>query len=260
MQPSLRTRLVQAAERFGTPLYVYDKGTIVERCRSFLAAIPCAKKMLFYAMKANSNAAVVRTVLGTGYGLDCVSLGEVLLGRKLGARRMLYTSNNVTDDEFYRVVKLAGAVEAGSIWITCDSLQRLKGLPRGSACFVRVNGPVGSGHHGHVITCGPESKFGIPWEQLPEALKIAAARKHRIIGVHQHIGSGCDVGKFALAVEILLKVLRKQELPDMEYVNFGGGLGVPYRPAEKPLDLRAFGAMLEAHFGCFCKGIGRELT
>jgi len=261
MQARLRSRLVQAAERYGTPLYVYDQATIVERCQSLQAAIPWAKKVLLYAVKANSNAGVVRAVLGTGFGLECVSLGEVLLGRRLGAKRILYTSNNVSDAEFNAAVALARESKGASIWVNCDSLQRLKDLPRGSACFARVNGPVGGGHHDHVITCGPESKFGIPWEQMPEALRIASARKHRIIGVHQHIGSGIrEVGRFAQAVEILLRVLRKGRLPDLEYVDFGGGIGVPYRPEEKPMDLRAFGAMLDAHFGSFCTELGRDLT
>lgn len=261
MQAKLGSVLIKAAERFGTPLYVYDKATAVAKCRSLLAAIPCARKVLLYAVKANSNAPLVRAILGAGFGLECTSLGEVLLGRKLGAKRILYTSNNVSDDEFHAVVSLAREAGGENIWLNCDSLQRLNDLPRGSECFVRVNGPVGGGHHDHVITCGPESKFGIPWEQMPEALKIASARKHRIIGVHQHIGSGIRaVEKFAQAVEILLNVLRKGRFPDLEYVDFGGGIGVPYRPGERPMDLKAFGAMMGARFGKFCKETGKDLT
>ena len=72
--------------------------------------------------------------------------------------------------------------------------------------------------------------------------------------------ASATVEKFAQAVEILLGVLRKSRLPDLEYVDFGGGIGVPYRPAEKPMDLRAFGAMLDDHFGAFCKEAGKDLT
>ena len=259
MQATLRQSLIRAAERFGTPVYVYDKAAIVARCRALAAAIPYAKTKLLYAMKANSNHAVVRTIVGTGFGVECVSLGEVLLARKLRAQTILYTSNNVADSEFNAVVTLAR--KQSGIWINCDSLQRLSDLPKGSACFVRVNGPVGGGHHDHVITCGRESKFGIPWEQIPEALRIAAAQRHRIVGVHQHIGSGIrDVARFLQAVEILLGVVRKHTLPDLEYVDFGGGIGVPYRPAEQPMDLRAFGAALTASFEAFCRQAGRKLT
>jgi diaminopimelate decarboxylase len=260
MQTQLTTSLIAAAERFGTPLYVYDKATIVERCKSLRKAITYPKTRLLYAMKANSNPAVLRTILGQGFGLDCVSRTEVLFGRELGAQTMLYTNNNVADEEFNAVVKLARGAR-GAIWINCDSLQRLNDLPARSACFVRINGPVGGGHHDHVITGGPESKFGIPWEYTPEVLKIAVARKLRVIGVHQHIGSGIrEVSRFQEAMEVLLKVVRKHAMPDLEYINFGGGLGVPYRPAEEPLDLRAFGRMLSASFAAFCKEFGKELT
>ena len=267
MDEGLREALIEAAGKYGTPVYVYDKATIAERCQSLLDAISFPKKKLLYAMKANSNQAVVRTIIATGFGVDCVSLGEVLFALKLGAHstgsgqatQVLYTNNNVSDDEFNAVVKISQV--GGKVWINCDSLQRLGDLPRGSPCFVRINGPVGGGHHEHVITCGPESKFGIPWEQVPDVLKIVSSRHLKVIGVHQHIGSGIrDVEKFSQAMEILLGVLRKHKMPDLEYVNFGGGIGVPYRPSEKPIDLKAFGEMLSSRFGTFCKNAGKDLT
>jgi diaminopimelate decarboxylase len=258
MEASLISALTKAAEVHGTPLYVYDKATIVERCRSLTQAIGYGKKKLLYAMKANSNQAVVKTIIGEGFGIECVSLGEVNFALKLGAERVLYTNNNVADAEFNAVVKLASN---GKIWVNCDSLQRLSDLPEGSSCFTRINGPVGGGHHDHVITCGPASKFGIPWEHVPEILKIVASRKLKLIGVHQHIGSGIrEVEKFAEAMEVLLTVLRKHKLPDLEYVDFGGGIGVPYRPTEKPIDLKSFGAMLTQRFTSFCKDAGKDLT
>ena len=259
MDSKFRDALIRAAETHGTPVYVYDKKTILERCQSLLSAVTFPKKKMLYAMKANSNKAVVRTIISTGFGLDCVSLGELQFALQLGADRILYTNNNVSDSEFNEVV--TRAKETGKIWINCDSLQRLGDLPEGSACFARINGPVGGGHHDHVITCGPESKFGIPWEQVPEILKIVASRRLKLTGVHQHIGSGIrDFSKFAEAMEVLLKVLRAHVLPDLEYVNFGGGIGVPYRPTEQPLDLKKFGAMLTDKFSAFCREASRDLT
>jgi diaminopimelate decarboxylase len=259
MEAALRQALIKAAETNGSPIYVYDKATILQRCKSLTEAVTFPKKKLLFAMKANSNQAVVKTILGAGFGVDCVSLGEIQFVLKLGAERVLYTNNNVADAEFNAVVKLSK--DTGKIWINCDSLQRLGDLPEGSACFVRINGPVGGGHHDHVITCGPDSKFGIPWEQVPDILKVAEQRKLKIVGVHQHIGSGIrEVEKFGDAMEVLLTVLRKYELPDLEYVNFGGGIGVPYRPSEKHIDLKTFGSMLSSKFAAFCKEAGRDLT
>jgi diaminopimelate decarboxylase len=259
LDASIQNGLLKAAGQYGTPLYVYDKATIETRCKSLFNAVTFPKKKLLYAMKANSNQAVIRTILNAGFGVDCVSLGEVKFALKLGADKILFTNNNVADAEFDAVVKLAA--ETGKIWINGDSLQRLGDLPEGSACFVRINGPVGGGHHDHVITCGPDSKFGIPWEQVPDILKIAQSRKLRIVGVHQHIGSGIrEVERFGQAMDILINVLRKHTLPDLEFVNFGGGIGVPYRPTEAPIDLQSFGKLLAERFGAFCKEAGRDLT
>ena len=258
MDAALRASLTQAAESFGSPVYVYDKAAILSRCNALQECITYPKKKLLYAMKANSNQAVVRTILGAGFGVDCVSLGEVFFAKKLGASAILYTNNNVADAEFHAVVDLA---KAGGVWINCDSLQRLGDLPEGSACFTRINGPVGGGHHHHVITGGPESKFGIPWEQVPQILEIVAKRKLKLVGVHQHIGSGIrEVSKFKEAMDVLLTVLRTYKLPDLEFVNFGGGIGVPYRPTETPIDLKEFGATLSATFSAFCKEAGKDLT
>ncbi|MEI6233610.1 MAG: diaminopimelate decarboxylase [Planctomycetota bacterium] len=258
MDSALRASLISAADTFGSPVYVYDKAAIVSRCNALHNCISFPKKKLLYAMKANSNQAVVRTILGAGFGVDCVSLGEVMFAKKLGAANILYTNNNVADSEFHAVVELA---KDGGIWINCDSLQRLSDLPEGSTCFTRINGPVGDGHHHHVITGGPESKFGIPWEQVPQILEIVERRKLKLIGVHQHIGSGIrDVAKFKEAMVVLLTVLRKYNLPDLEIVNFGGGIGVPYRPNEKAIDLAEFGATLSATFAEFCKEAGKNLT
>ena len=153
METALREALVRAAEQFGTPVYVYDKAVIEARCRALSECIPFARKKLLYAMKANSNQAVVRTILNAGFGVDCVSLGEVLFAKKLGAQTILYTNNNVADAEFQAVVALTKVTPG--LWINCDSLQRVGDLPEGSALFARINGPVGGGHHHHVITAGP---------------------------------------------------------------------------------------------------------
>lgn len=258
MIPALRTSLIQAAELFGTPVYVYDKATISARCKALSECITYPKTTLLYAMKANSNRAVLKTIIDAGFSVDCVSLGEALFAKRLSAKHILYTNNNVNDSEFKAVVQLA---ESGGVWINCDSMQRLGDLPEGSSCFVRINGPVGGGHHHHVITGGPESKFGIPWEQTPQVLELVANRKLKLVGIHQHIGSGIrDVAKFKEAMEVLLTVARKYTLPDLQYINFGGGIGVPYRPTEQPIDLKTFGAELSATFSAFCKEAGKELT
>lgn len=250
---------------------------------------------LLYALKANACPAVVRTILSCpGFsGLDCVSVGEVHLALALAAPRVLFTNCNVPRGELREVAALAAA-HPGRIWVNVDSLDTLGAaplgpppcppggapsrcggwvhppscaLPPGTEVFLRVNGPVGGGHHAHVITCGPRSKFGVPWQQLPLALAAADAAGLRVVGLHQHIGSGVrDVATFGAAVDVLLGVARgalggargpalpqisSHPLRHLRYLNFGGGVGVPYRPAEAPVDLPALGGMLRAKCGAF---------
>src|SRR5437867_510562 len=96
-------------------------------------------------------------------GFGSAYLAYLNCRKKLGAPFILYTNNNVSDEEFRAAIELS---KTDGVTINCDSLQRLSDMPEGSACFTRINGPVGGGHHHHVITGGPESKFGIPWEQV----------------------------------------------------------------------------------------------
>jgi diaminopimelate decarboxylase len=257
--------LLSSAERFGTPLYLYDQQRVLDQAHALQNALAAAsqhKVLLLYAIKANNNPHIIQSILDAGFGLECVSIGEVLLALKLQAKHILYTNNNVHDDEFYQVVKLAAdQSHASKIWINCDSLQRLQDLPDGTECFIRINGPVGAGHHDHVITCGPESKFGIHWEFVSDALGIAKRKNLKITGVHQHIGSGVlEPERFASAADILLSVVQEHEFPDLQYMNFGGGIGVPYRPDQSPMDLAGFSAMLAERFDKYCSASKRKLT
>jgi diaminopimelate decarboxylase len=305
MASPLHAALLDAATTFGTPLYAYDGAAVDKSCRALSAAFPGAE--LLYAVKANSNPALLRRILNSSpssptaapFGLDCVSLGEVLLALLALADRppppppgqvdsgvlpprattILYTNNGVSREEWDTVVALAAASQGlpnanpvplpvpvppgTTIYPNIDSLQRVHELPPGLQCFARVNGPVGGGHHAHVITCGPASKFGIPWEDLPALLAACAEKGVRLVGLHQHIGSGIlDAATLLQAADVLFDVIRgvaagrkrsvegvappldlpPHPLPDLRFVNVGGGIGVPYRPFphHEPLDLGAY--------------------
>jgi diaminopimelate decarboxylase len=237
----------------GSPAYVYDLRTVRQRAAELRAAFPTAQ--LLYAVKANSNPFVVRQIIDAGFGIETVSLGEVLLARSLGAQRILFTNNNIDDREFDAVMAMAEAAEAGGagehIWVNCDSISRIRKVPTGRAIFIRVNGPVGDGHHKKVVTCGHESKFGVPHEMLPEAFAAASARGLRIVGLHQHIGSGVlDPASYIGAAGVLLGIVEAHaaELRELAHVDIGGGIGVAYKPGERTMDVAALGPALTARF------------
>ena len=255
------------AREYGTPLYVYEEDVIRARYAALVQAIPYPGLRLHYACKANGNSELLRLLRELGANAETVSRGEILLALRAGfqPQQILHTCSNIRPDE------LRFVLDSG-VTINLDSLGQLRhcgewnagavspdgGRGAVAAVSIRINQGIGAGHHPHVITGGPDSKFGIDVSQLDEARALARQYRLRIVGVHQHIGS--NVLDAALLVAAMRAVLDSAAaFADLEFVDFGGGLGVPYSPDEKPLDLCQFGAMATELFDRFCRGYGREL-
>ncbi|MBI3051374.1 diaminopimelate decarboxylase [Candidatus Woesearchaeota archaeon] len=242
--------------KYGSPIYAYDEAIIRQRMRDLKQGITYAKLMIYYALKANTNLHILRIIREEGAYADVHSPGEIMAAEKAGWKpeQIMLTSASVTNDE------MRFAMDHG-VLVNCDSLSQLERygkLNPDSRVCVRINPDVGGGHHSHVITGGPESKFGIYHDKVPEIKEIAGKHRLKIVGVHQHIGSGIlEPEKFRLAMNVLLKTAR--EFSDLEFVDFGGGLGVPYRPDQKALDLKSLGRMMTETFSSFCKEYGKEL-
>jgi len=237
------------AKKFGTPVYVYEEEKIRNQLHFLDQSISYKPRMIFYAMKANSNPHILNIFKTENVGIDAVSPGEIALALKVGfsPSNILFTGNNVTEEE------ADFAVERG-VLVNIDSLSRLKKFGKrypGSDISVRINPNVGAGHHDHCITGGPKSKFGIWYSRIGEIKRVAKSYNLNIVGIHQHIGSQIlEVDKFMIAMEVLLKVASK--FPDLQFVDFGGGLGVPYRPEEKKLDIKELGQKMSDRFKAFC--------
>ncbi len=241
---------------FGSPLYAYDEDVVRERARALRAALTWPRSRVLYSCKANSNLAILRVVRSEGLGIDAVSPGEIFLALRAGFRPadVWYTGNNAGDDELRYAIRRGVRIALDSI----PQIDRVGRLAPGLPVALRVNPDVGEGHHDHVITGGPESKFGIWIDQLAEARRIARRRGLRIVGLHQHVGSGIlDAEVFLDAMEVLLGVAAGWV--GLEFLDAGGGLGVPYSPGQKPLDVARLGRLLSARFARFCRRYGREL-
>lgn len=247
---------LKLAEEFGTPLYVYDEELIRERFRAFRDAFACKPLRLLYACKANSNIEVMKVLLSEGAGMDASSPGEVYLALEAGfaPESVMLTASNITDAEMEMVRERGVMINMDSL----HQLERYGKLYPGTECCVRVNPEVGAGAHEHVVTGGPNVKFGIMHDSLPEALEIAGKHSLKMVGVHMHVGSNIlDHTPFIEAVDKFLESARI--LPDLRFVDLGGGLGIPYEPGREPVDLPAFGKALSDMFADFCKSCGREL-
>jgi len=237
---------VELSQKYDTPLYVIDEEKIRDNYRRVYGAFSAQYNdfKIFYACKANTNLAVMRILEQEGSGIDAVSPGEIYTSLLAGfdPERILYTGNNVTDEE------LKFAVDSGVI-INLDSISALKRLskltdPEKVKISFRVNPKVGAGHHEHCITGGDLSKFGVMEEEAAEVYSLAQDLGFTPIGIHTHIGSGIlDPEPFMLAVETLMDVagkVKEQSGVKFEFIDFGGGLGIPYTPEESKLDIETF--------------------
>ncbi len=233
-------------EEFGSPIYAIDEARIRENYNKFYNSFskyyPDFK--VFYACKANTNLAVMKILESEGCCVDTVSPGEVYISRKLGFSpdRILFTGNNITNEELKMVHDMGVILNIDSV----SALNRLAEVvdPKGLKISFRVNPMVGAGHHEHTITGGVMSKFGIMDNEASEVYAAAKDLGFNPIGMHSHIGSGIlDPEPFKLAIGSTMDIAGKvhEEVGiDFDFVDFGGGVGVPYTPEEKALDLDHF--------------------
>lgn len=245
------------AIKFGTPVFVYEEEKIRHQAHSLRQGINYEPKKIFYAVKANFNPHILEIFKQEGVGIDAVSPGEIALALKVGfsSADILFTGNNITDEE------MDFTVEKG-VLLNIDSLSRLEKFGKkypGKQICVRINPDVGAGHHDHCITGGPKSKFGIWHSETDEIKRIAKVHNLEIIGIHQHIGSQIlEPNMFLIAMEAILKVA--PSFPDLQFIDFGGGFGVPYKPEEKPLNIAELGRRISECFSYFCNEYGKALT
>ncbi|OGH00208.1 MAG: diaminopimelate decarboxylase [Candidatus Lambdaproteobacteria bacterium RIFOXYD1_FULL_56_27] len=237
----------ELAGRFGTPLYLYDEQTLRNRCRSLKDALPGIN--LYYSAKANSNVSLLKVIKAEGLLVDAMSPGEVIQELEAGyqPKELLFVSNNVPQTTFDWLA--AQGVER----VIADSLSQMtrwcKAKP-GAKVVLRLNPGKGAGHHEKVVTAG-KVKFGIDPDLLPQAMEQAKALGGKVTGLMVHIGSlFLDPQPWLEAVDWLLA----QAAPyrELEYLDFGGGLGIPYdRTTTEPFPLESFAKALLERLSAF---------
>ena len=237
---------LELADEYKTPLYVIDEMKIRGNYRRLYKAFSQQYDnfKMYYACKANTNLAVMKILEEEGSGIDAVSPGEIYTSLLAGfdPSKILYTGNNVTNEE------LEFAIASG-VRLNVDSISQLKRISKlpgtdGMEISFRVNPNVGAGHHEHCITGGPLSKFGIMEEEAVEVYKLAQELGFKPVGIHSHIGSGIlDPEPFMLAVRSLMDIagrVHREAGVEFDFIDFGGGIGIPYEPEESKLDIDLF--------------------
>ena len=222
----------------GAPRYVYDLATVRERTQA-LRAIKAVDRW-FYAIKANAHVELLREIAAQGFGLECVSPGELERAAQAAPDApRLFTPNFAPRAEY-------AAALASGVPVTLDNLHPLEHWGTdfsGGEIFLRLDLGAGRGHHDKVKTGGAQSKFGLALDELPEFLRLAAKYDVRIGGLHAHLGSGIlDVAHWRDVYVQLASLAEK--IGSVRTLNIGGGLGVPARADEAPLDLAVLGVAL----------------
>jgi diaminopimelate decarboxylase len=231
------------AKQYGTPLYVYEEDVLRARCRELKNLLKRPGFAVNYSMKSNSNVALLKIVRSEGLRVDTMSPGEIFLAMEAGYKpeEILFIGNNVSRAE------MSYAIERG-ILMSVDSISQLEyygELNPGGDVMVRVNPNIGDGHSAKVITAG-RVKFGTPHEQLPELKRTAAKYGLNIVGINMHIGSlFLSPHNYLAAIDRLLEIAESFE--GLRLIDFGGGLGVPYRhTTEERFPMAEFAKEFEA--------------
>jgi diaminopimelate decarboxylase len=242
---------VTLAQRYGTPLYVTSEDRVCEQFMRYKKALSrrYEKVRILYAAKANGNLAIIRALARLGAGADVFSSGELHLALEAGmpAENLLFNGSSKTPED------LTLAVGKG-VKVSVDSLDELHQLDAAAGkagktakIAFRVNPALEVPTHPKIATGLATSKFGIPHKEIPAAYREALSCSNiQPIGIHCHIGSQIlDVEPFARAAEVMVRLAK--ELTEMgvrlEFIDLGGGLGIPYHhdtdPAPDPEDYAA---------------------
>ncbi|QJQ97312.1 diaminopimelate decarboxylase [Halomonas sp. PGE1] len=244
--------LTRIAEQFGTPCYVYSKATLARHFRAYTEALGGHPHLICYAVKANSNLAVLGLLARLGAGFDIVSVGELERVLAAGGDPAKVVFSGVAKQE----AEMARALEVGIKCFNVESrpeLERLNEvagrLGKVAPVSLRVNPDVDAGTHPYISTGLKDNKFGIPVDEALAVYELAASLPHvKVTGLDCHIGSQLtELSPFLDALDrllVLLERLRERGI-EVEHLDLGGGLGVPYRDEHPPAPFDYASALLE---------------
>ena len=251
----------QLAAQYGTPLYVYDEQKIRANFRKVKEAFSkyYSDFKMFYAVKACNNPAIVNILRQEGAGVDAASVNEILLAKHvgLGGEDVMFSGNFLSDDDIKQ------GLESGVIFNLDDIsiLERLLKFGTPEMLSFRVNPGYGKSNVGEYVTnAGPNAKFGIHPDKVLTAYKMAKDAGVKRFGAHMMTGSCITDAEYfpfvtGLLMDIIGNVAKTLQI-DFEFIDLGGGLGIPYRPDEEGLDLEKAAELTSAMFVKKCEEYG----
>jgi diaminopimelate decarboxylase len=250
--------LLELAEKYDSPLYVYDTAIIASQYKRITDAFKSVHHIqLNYAVKALSNINILRYFNTLGAGLDTVSIQEVDLGIAAGVdpQKIIYTPNGVSLEEIENVAKKGVQINIDNLSILELFGQKHPEIP---VC-IRINPHVMAGGNSKISVGHIDSKFGISVHQVPHIKRVVKNTGMHINGIHMHTGSDIlDIDTFLRATEILFDVAK--QFTSINFIDFGSGFKVPYKEGDISTDIEQLGVQLSDRFNMFCKDFGKEVT
>jgi diaminopimelate decarboxylase len=232
----------QLAQKYGTPLYVYSSNTLLRHFRAYDDAFDDYPHIICFAVKSNSNTAVLRLFANNGGGADIVSGGELYVALTAGIppKKIVYAGVGKTEEE------IKYALRSGILMFNVESEDELReidkvagGMKMKAPVALRINPDIDPETHSYIATGLKKHKFGIPIEDALEYYKLALRLKNiSVLGVHKHIGSQITkVSPFVDALKRILVLIDELGMQGVEikYLDIGGGLGISYKDEEPPV-------------------------
>ncbi|MFK7809400.1 MAG: diaminopimelate decarboxylase [Saprospiraceae bacterium] len=248
---------LELCKQYDAPLYVYDSAIIKRQYQRMTDAFSVSNLQINYACKALTNINVLKLMRQLGAGLDTVSIQEVWLGLKAGFSpdKIMFTPNCVSFEEIELALKEGVRINIDNIVILEEFGHKYPEVP---VC-IRINPHIMAGGSAKISVGHIDSKFGISIHQMPLVHRVVAATGLKIEGLHMHTGSDIlDAEVFLRGAEILFN--QALAFPDLEFIDFGSGFKVPYKPGGISTDIEQLGISLSERFNNFCKSYGRDLS
>ncbi len=250
-------QLVNIANEFGTPVYVYHAEKIAEQYSKLKKAFEGCDARFFYAAKALTNINVLKYAKSIGLSLDCVSINEVQLGLMAGfaETEILYTPNCVDFEE------IVAAKELG-VHINIDNISLLEqfGNKYGNSypICIRLNPHIMAGGNFKISTGHVDSKFGISIHQVRHIVRIVKTFNIHVQGIHMHTGSEIkDTGVFLEGLEVMFGMAA--HFPDLTFIDMGSGFKVPYQPGDAETDIDSLGQKVAQALAQYQSETGKKL-
>jgi diaminopimelate decarboxylase len=240
--PFTKAKIEAIIEKYPTPFHIYDEKAIRDNARRLSAAFDWVLGFKeYFAVKATPNPSIMQIVKEEGFGADCSSLTELMLAERTGitGENIMFTSNDTPAEEFRKAAALGAIINLDDL-SHIESLEQVAGIPD-LICFRYNPGPLKKGNA--IIGTPEEAKYGLTKPQLFEAYRIMKAKGVVRFGLHTMVASNeLDPNYFIETAKLLFELVAEISGKigiRFEFINLGGGIGIPYRPEQNPVDLEA---------------------